>query len=75
LKELKMKLKFIGSGLNSKGFQFRNGGTYEVPDEVASYLIRTFPKWFEVIDASPSTIVEEGEAKPRRGRGRKRKSE
>lgn len=35
-------IKFIGATMTSKGIYYVNDGIYEVPEEVADYLERTF---------------------------------
>jgi len=51
-----MKVKFIGSAdMNSKGINFVPGFEYEVSDEVANYLEKTFGNMFEVTKATIKT--------------------
>lgn len=57
-----VKIKFIGSDMVSSGIHFTNNGVYEVSDEVAEYLEKTF-KNIEILEAK-ATPSAKPEAKP-----------
>lgn len=57
-----MKIKYIGNGsLNSKGLRFERGVEYDVPEEVAEYLLGAFPSNFKFVE-----VEEKPKAKPAR---------
>ena len=73
------KVKYIGTGMSSKGVDFsptRTNGLYDLPDEAAEYLLKTFPRQFELIEQVKTAEVKEApEKKPRAKRTRKKSTE
>ncbi len=50
---MKVKIKYTGAGLESKGIYFtadKNDGLYDVEKDVADYLLNTFPDHFIMIE-------------------------
>jgi hypothetical protein len=55
-------IKYTGNGLISQSIHFDskfNGGLYEVTTEVASYLLKTFPKDFTLIEKKSKEVKED----------------
>ena len=77
----KVRYTRLAGALVSRGFNFEVSGEYEVPDEVAHYLTKTFSNNFEfvtpkkpevvkVVKDEPKEVVEEVEVKkeaPKKG--------
>jgi hypothetical protein len=60
-------IKYTGNGLISQSIHFNpkfNDGLYEVTAEVASYLLKTFPKDFTLIEKKSKEVKETKEDKP-----------
>jgi hypothetical protein len=56
------KVRYEGTGLRSKGIHFTQG-VYTVKDEVAEYLVKTFPTWFKKVEEPKP--VEKAKPKPK----------
>jgi hypothetical protein len=68
----KVKLKYVGYGITSRGINFSpdvNDGLYEVSKEDADYLLKTFPKAFILIEP----VAETPKEKPARKRASRAK--
>jgi hypothetical protein len=50
---MKVKIKYVGKGLVSRGTDFsptQNDGLYDIEKEDADYLLKTFPDQFVLIE-------------------------
>ena len=48
-----VQVKYVGTGLYSQGIYFKpdvNNGLYDLDNKIASYLVKTFPKDFILIE-------------------------
>ena len=53
----KVRYNKLAGALNSRGFNFDVAGEYEVPDDVAHYLVNTFKGNFEFVVAKKIEVV------------------
>jgi len=48
-----VQVKYVGNGLYSQGIYFKpdvNNGLYDLDNKIASYLVKTFPKDYILIE-------------------------
>ena len=56
-----VQVKYVGTGLHSQGIYFKpdiNNGLYDLDNKMASYLVKTFPKDFILIEKKADKPVQ-----------------
>jgi len=53
----KLKYTKVAGALVSRGFNFDVSGEYDLPDDVAQYLLKTFSKNFEMVVAKKPEVA------------------
>ena len=56
-----VQIKYVGTGLYSQGTYFKpdvNNGLYDLDNKMASYLVKTFPKDFILIEKKADKPVQ-----------------
>ena len=71
-----VQVKYVGTGLHSQGIYFKpdvNNGLYDLDNKLASYLVKTFPKDFILIEKKADKPIQT--KKTRRTRQSQNKAE